>query len=125
MSLDLNHWHPGDVSFFAGRCGELSPMLERPPSLKFSHPLPYGAICHDDGVQFIVVSRSATAMRVLIYDHVEDREPSEIVDFDPALNRWGDIWSVFVPGMGSGQLYHFQADGPFDPAHGQLFSGKA
>ncbi|HLA85094.1 MAG TPA: glycogen debranching protein GlgX [Thermoguttaceae bacterium] len=100
-------------------------MLERPPSLKFSHPLPYGAICHDDGVQFIVVSRSATAMRVLIYDHVEDREPSEIVDFDPALNRWGDIWSVFVPGMGSGQLYHFQADGPFDPAHGQLFSGKA
>ncbi len=125
MSLDLNHWYPGDVSFFAGRSGELSPMFERPPSLKFTHPLPYGAICHDDGVQFTVVSRSATAMRVLIYDNAYDREPSEIVDFDPALNRWGDIWSVFVPGMGPGQLYHYQADGPYDPEHGQRFDPKA
>jgi len=125
MSLDLNHWYPGNVSFFAGRSGELSPMFERPPSLKFTHPLPYGAICHDDGVQFIVVSRSATAMRVLIYDSPTDPEPSEIVDFDPALNRWGDIWSVFVPGMGPGQLYHFQADGPYDPEHGQRFDPKA
>ncbi|MBN1590514.1 MAG: glycogen debranching protein GlgX [Pirellulales bacterium] len=100
-------------------------MLERPPSLKFNHPLPYGAICHDDGVQFIVVSRSATAMRVLIYDKVTDREPAEIVDFDPALNRWGDIWSVFVPGMTTGQLYHFQVNGPYDPDHGQRFDPKA
>ncbi|MEA1949829.1 MAG: glycogen debranching protein GlgX [Planctomycetota bacterium] len=100
-------------------------MLERPPSLRFIHPLPYGAILHDDGVQFVVVSRSATAMKVLIYDKVRDREPSEIIDFDPSLNRWGDIWSVFVPGMGSSQLYHFQADGPFDPDHGYRFDSKA
>lgn len=125
MSLDLNHWYPGDASLFAGRSGDWSPMFERPPSLKFTHPLPYGAICHDDGVQFIVVSRSATAMRVLIYANVNDREPAEIVDFDPALNRWGDIWSVFVPGMGPGHLYHLQADGPHDPAQGQRFDPKA
>ena len=68
--------------------------------LRFTHPLPYGAIVHDDGVQFVVFSRSATAMRVLLYDQVTDREPVEIIDFDPDLNRWGDIWSVFVPGIG-------------------------
>ncbi len=100
-------------------------MFEPPPSLKFTHPLPYGAILHDDGVQFVVFSRSGTAMRVLLYDDVRDREPSEIIDFDPSLNRWGDIWSVFVPGMGAGQLYHLQADGPFQPNEGQRFDGSA
>ncbi len=100
-------------------------MFEQPPSLKFTHPLPYGAIVHDDGVQFVVISRSATAMRVLLYGKVSDREPSEVIPFDPDLNRWGDIWSVFVPGMAPGQLYHFQADGPFDPDRGHRFDGRA
>jgi len=100
-------------------------MFERPPSLKFTHPLPYGAILHDDGVQFVVFSRSATAMRVLLYEKVRDREPTEIIDFDPALNRWGDIWSIFVPGMGTGQLYHFQADGPHEPQKGYRFDSQA
>ena len=31
-----------------------------------------------------------------------DPEPTEIIDFDPDLNRWGDIWSIFVPGIGAG-----------------------
>ncbi len=100
-------------------------MFERPPSLKLSYPLPYGAILHDDGVQFVVFSRSATSMRVLLYDSVTDPDPAEIIDFDRELNRWGDVWSVFVPGMSAGQLYHFQADGPVDPATGQRFDPTA
>ena len=52
-------------------------MLHRHPALQFSHPLPYGAILHDNGVQFVVFSRSATAMRVLLYEQVTDREPAE------------------------------------------------
>jgi glycogen operon protein len=95
------------------------------PSLQFTHPLPFGTIVQDGGVQFVIFSRSATGMRVLLYDRVEDMEPSEIVQFNPDLDRWGDIWSVFVPGIGAGQLYHFQADGPFAPNIGQRFSSKA
>ncbi|HEY2760733.1 MAG TPA: glycogen debranching protein GlgX, partial [Pirellulales bacterium] len=34
-------------------------------------------------------------------------------------------WSIFVPNIGPGQLYHFQADGPFDPEQGQRFDGRA
>ena len=109
MTVDLNPWYPGDVSYLPGRSAEALSMFEPLPTLKFTHPLPYGAILHDDGVQFVVFSRSGTAMRVLLYDDVSDREPSEIIDFDPSLNRWGDIWSVFVPGMGVRQLYHLQA----------------
>ena len=100
-------------------------MLHRHPALQFSHPLPYGAILHDNGVQFVVFSRSATAMRVLLYDKVSDREPAEIIVFNRETDRWGDIWSVFVPGLRAGQLYHLQADGPYDPARGQRFDRAA
>ncbi|NBV44179.1 MAG: glycogen debranching enzyme GlgX [Planctomycetia bacterium] len=77
------------------------------------------------GVQFVVYSHSATAMRVLLYAGVDDAEPSEVIELDPARDRWGDIWSLFVPGLGPGCLYHFQADGPSDPERGQRFDGRA
>jgi isoamylase len=100
-------------------------MLHRHPALQFHHPLPYGAILHDNGVQFVIFSRSATGMRVLLYDDVADREPSEVIAFDRSTDRWGDIWSVFVPGIGAGQLYHLQAEGPYDPERGQRFDRTA
>jgi len=125
MALDFNQWYPGNVSIVSGQISDPALVFDRYPALKFTHPLPYGAIVHDDGVQFVVMSRSATAMRVLLYDRVDDPEPTETIAFDPGLNRWGDIWSVFVPGMGPGQLYHLQADGPFDPRRGQRFDGRA
>ena len=91
-------------------------LMARPhPELQFTHLLPYGALLYDRGVQFVVFSRSATEMRLLLYESVGDREPSEILHFDRETDRWGDIWSVFVPGVGPGQLYHLQADGPYDP----------
>ncbi len=95
------------------------------PELDFTHLLPYGAVLHEDGVQFVVFSRSATAMRLLLYNRVEDLEPSEIIHFDSDTDRWGDVWSVFVPGLAAGQLYHLQVDGPWDPRRGQWFNPKA
>lgn len=100
-------------------------MSDRRSALRFAHPLPYGAITHDGGVQFVVFSRRATAMRVLLYEGVDEPEPNEIIEFSPELNRWGDIWSIFVPGVGPGQLYHYQADGPHEPEKGLLFDGRA
>ncbi len=125
MALDLDPCTFPDATLLLGRPVNGVSMLERPPSLEFTHPLPYGAMLHDDGVQFIVFSRAATAMRVLLYDKVADREPIEIIDFDRDLNRWGDVWSVFVPGLAAGALYHYQADGPFDPDLGHRFDPRA
>ncbi len=95
------------------------------PQMQFSYPLPYGALLRDGGVQFVVYSRSATAMRVLLYKRVSDREPERIVEFNRDTDRWGDIWSIFVPGLKANQLYHFQADGPFDPSQGHRFNPQA
>ena len=50
--------------------------------MDFTIPLPYGAIVHDGGVQFVVFSRRARGMRILLYDKVNDYEPSRIINFD-------------------------------------------
>ncbi|MEE2641807.1 MAG: glycogen debranching protein GlgX [Planctomycetota bacterium] len=93
--------------------------------MQFTHVLPYGALLHDNGVQFVVFSRNATRMRVLLYDEVDQSEPVDVIEFDSERDRWGDIWSIFVPGIRHGQLYHFQADGPFEPDRGHRFDGTA
>jgi glycogen operon protein len=64
-------------------------------------------------------------VRVLLYDHPADREPAEVIVFDRGTDRWGDIWSIFVPRIGAGQLYHLQVDGPYDPDRGQRFDRSA
>lgn len=93
--------------------------------MQFNYPLPYGAIVQDGGVRFVVYSHSATAMRVLLYRRPSDREPFEILEFDPQNDRWGDVWSLFVPGLKTGLLYHLQTDGPFDPNAGHRFDSRA
>ena len=100
-------------------------MVHPHPELQFQHILPYGALVHDHGVQFVVYSRSATEMRLLLYNDVSDLEPDEVIDFDPDKDRWGDIWSVFIPNIPVGQLYHFQASGPFEPQVGHRFDQDA
>ncbi len=93
--------------------------------LQFHYPLPYGAVVQEDGVQFVVYSKSAVAMSVLLYRRVNDRDPYRKIEFDPSTDRWGDLWSVFVPGLKPGQLYHFQADGPYNPEAGHRFNNQA
>jgi glycogen operon protein len=95
------------------------------PTLQFAYTPPFGATLKDTGVQFSVFSRSATAMRLLLYNKVGDREPAEIIEFDRDTDRWGDVWSLNVPGIDAGQLYHFQASGPWDPEHGHRFDSSA
>ena len=95
------------------------------PPLQFAYQTPFGATVQDSGVQFSVFSRSATAMRLLLYNKVNDREPADIIEFDRDTDRWGDVWSLHVPGISSGQLYHFQASGPWDPDRGHRFDSSA
>ena len=95
------------------------------PQMQLTHTLPYGAVIHEGGVQFVVFSREATKVRLLLYNDVDDLEPNEVIHFDPNTDRWGDIWSVFVPGISAGQLYHFQTSGPYDPKRGLWFNPAA
>lgn len=100
-------------------------MTNHSPVLKFNYLLPYGAILRAEGVQFSIVSRFATEMRLLLYKNVSDPDPSEIISFDPRIHRWGDVWTLYLEGIEPGQLYHFQASGPFEPAAGHRFDPNA
>jgi glycogen operon protein len=95
-----------------------------PAALQPIHSYPFGTTQIDGGYQFAVFSRSATAMRLLLYDAATDADPSRVISFDPT-HRCGDVWFAFVQGVRHGQLYHLQADGPFDPARGMRFDGNA
>ncbi|QGJ72117.1 Glycogen debranching enzyme GlgX [Planctomycetales bacterium 10988] len=95
------------------------------PTMLPTAQMPFGAFLQDGGVLFVVYSHSATGMRVLLYDHIDARDPSRVISMNPKHDRFGDVWSVFVPHLKAGQLYHFQADGPFDPHRGHRFDGKA
>ncbi|WP_231930793.1 glycogen debranching protein GlgX [Botrimarina hoheduenensis] len=95
------------------------------PMLQFSYPLPYGAILREDGVQFVVFSKNATAMRILLYRSPADPEPYRLIELNPDTDRWGDLWCAFVPELKAGTLYHLQADGPFEPEQGHRFDPHA
>ena len=99
--------------------------LKSQPAIQFSYPLPYGAVLRDDGVQFVVFSKNATAMRILLYKHVDDLDPYRLIELNADTDRWGDLWSVFVPDLEAGQLYHLQADGPYEPELGHRFDPHA
>ena len=102
-------------------------MLMRQPfaDLNFTYQPPFGATVQEKGVQFSVFSRSATAMRLLLYNNVDDMEPADVIEFDRDSDRWGDVWILNVAGLKHGQLYHLQASGPWDPDKGHRFDSSA
>src|SRR3954451_7309681 len=79
---------------------------------------PLGATPVEGGVNFSIFSRNATSMELLLFDREDDARPTRVIKFDPVANRTYHYWHVFVPGVLSGQIYGFRADGPFDPARG-------
>ncbi len=97
-------------------------MQTQTQQMQFTHTVPYGAIPNEEGVQFLVFSRNATSIKVLLYENVDDLEPNRTLTFHPETDRWGDVWGLFVPGLKPGQFYHFQADGPFEPENGHRFN---
>jgi isoamylase len=85
---------------------------------------PLGATVHTGGVNFSIFSKFATGMELLLFDDVDDRQPSHVVALDPRWNRTYHYWHVFVPGVRAGQVYAYRADGPWDPARGLRFDRR-
>ncbi len=85
-------------------------------------PLPLG--CHESakGVNFALFSRHATRIRLELFDQPADAIPARKIDLDPARNRTGDVWHVWVEGIISGQLYAWRVDGAYQPDAGHRFN---
>jgi glycogen operon protein len=76
------------------------------------------------GVNFVLFSRHATGVRLELFDHPEDAAPARVIDLDPTRNRTGDVWHVWVARIGSGQLYAYRVDGPYEPSKGHRFNSN-
>ena len=85
-------------------------------------PFPLGASLCNGGVNFAVFSRTGTRVVLDLFRSSEDSEPYAQIDLDPKTHRTGDVWHVFVPGIGAGSLYMYQVDGPFEPSQGHRFN---
>lgn len=62
----------------------------------------------DLGVNFSLYSATAERVEVLLFDDPESNQPTRQFP----LTRFGDVWNVFVEGIGLGQAYGFIAWGP-------------
>ncbi len=62
----------------------------------------------DKGVNFGVYSEHATRIELLLFDDPESDRPTRQFP----LERFGDVWNVYVQGIGLGQAYGFVAWGP-------------
>ena len=85
-------------------------------------PLPLGTQAWLGGVNFAIFSRNAYRVRLELFNHPEDAAPARIIDLDSTRNRTGDVWHVWVNGLGSGQLYAYRIDGPYKPSEGHRFN---
>ena len=81
-----------------------------------------GATAYDNGVRFTVFSRHASRVWVALFRSVEDREPLWEYEFDARRHRTGDVWSIFVEGIGEGVLFLYRMDGPWSPREGHRFN---
>src|SRR5262249_32639862 len=82
---------------------------------------PLGATPVLGGVNWSLFSRHATGVELLLFDRVDDPQPSRLVRLDPIANRTYYYWHVFVPNVRPGQLYGYRVEGPFDPPNGMRF----
>jgi isoamylase len=82
---------------------------------------PLGATIRDQGVNFCVYSEGATAIELLLFDDPDAPQPSQVIILDPKRNRTFYYWHVFVPGLQSGQVYAYRAQGAFAPEQGLRF----
>ena len=78
--------------------------------------LPLGAYPRGEGVNFAVFSRHASRIRLELFDHPETATAARMIDIDPARNRTGDVWHVWVEGIRPGQLYAYRVDGLYQLA---------
>ena len=93
--------------------------MRRESNIGASHPP--GATLSRAGANFSVLSRSATRVDLLLFDHADDARPSRVLELDSGTHRTYHYWHAFVPGVKAGQLYGYRAHGPFEPARGMRF----
>src|SRR4051812_33175796 len=78
---------------------------------------PLGATPIGRGVNFAVVSRHAQSVQLVLFEEGKDEVYAEFL-LDPARNRTGDVWHIFLEGLPPGIVYGYRVNGPYSPRSG-------
>jgi isoamylase len=85
------------------------------------YPYPLGATWMGNGVNFAIFSEHAAGVELCLFDDIEATEENFRI---PVTERTDQIWHLFLPDVGPGQLYGFRVAGPYDPEHGLRFNSS-
>ena len=85
-------------------------------------PHPVGATPGAEGVNFSLYSQHATGVELSLFAKANDKEPSQTITLDPAINRSFFFWHVHVDGLKPGWHYAYRVDGPRNKADGHRFN---
>jgi len=74
----------------------------------------------DDGANFGVYSKDATRVDLLLFEDPESSKPTRELE----MTRYGDVWNLYVEGVGVGQHYGYVAWGPNWPEDDAFYPGS-
>ena len=72
-------------------------------------PRPFGSEIRENGINFALLSKHATAVTLVIYLPMENESVLEL-PFDPRFNKTGDIWHMFIQGISREIRYGYRVD---------------
>ena len=99
-----------------------APLTDTQPPTDTGFPLPLGPHSRTGGTNFALFSRHATRIWLELYDAPDAAVPRHRFALDAEAHRTGDIWHIWVEGVGEAQLYGYRADGPYAPEKGHRFN---
>jgi glycogen operon protein len=108
MSTTIEALAPSDAREFA--CRDRMLITSR------GTPLPAGAVATPSGINFVLMSRHATAVSLVLSEPCEGEVFAEI-PLDARLNKTGDHWHVRVDNLPEVFCYGYRVDGPKDNGH--------
>jgi isoamylase len=82
-------------------------------------PFPLGASWDGKGVNFALYSEHATGVDLCLFDAEDNGSESERISLTEVSHH---VWHVYIPGLGSGQLYGYRVYGPYEPENGHRFN---
>lgn len=89
---------------------------------KSGSPYLFGATLYSEGCNFVLFSKHATAIYLMLFDKYEDAKPAHKIKLDTRLNKTGDVWHIFIANIKQGQYYGYAVDGPYEPKKGHRFN---
>ena len=83
---------------------------------------PLGATLSEEGVNFAIFSRHATAVTLILFESDAQDSPYREIPLDKRENKTGDIWHCMIKGLKAGTCYLYRADGIYQPEQGLRYN---